>query len=66
MKKIAKRLEILEQAVHGKTGVGVLMPVNGAWRLHFNKKYTDYATQTEAEAAFLKKTSPDATLIIWG
>lgn len=66
MREIERRLKALEDAVHGKTGVGVLMPVNGAWRLHFDGKYTDYATRTKAEAAFLKKTSPDATLIIWG
>lgn len=65
MREIERRIIALEHTMRNKTGVGVLMPVNGAWRLHFGEKYTDYATQAGATEAFYKKASPDATLIIW-
>lgn len=67
MNAIKSRLDAAEKRLKNKSSpVGVIIRIDGVWRLHIGGKEYDSGTEAEAKSAFYARAPVDGTLIIWG
>lgn len=63
---LEKRIADLERRVKNKNcGVGLILPMDGVWRLFFNGSAKDFSSEEAAAEAFYRKAGAAATLILW-
>lgn len=65
-RNLDKRIANLENRMKNKNcGVGLVLPVDGAWRLFLNGSAKDFGSEEAAAEAFYRKAGAEATLILW-